>query len=171
MTQEMIRFLNEYQGNSNFVLSLRDQYRRWGNLSVRQMECLAKMLEPKVYSVKIGEKLIVGKGTATRISQSLGVDFVHRGFEVKAIHAETERAILVDVRFSATRTVNCCVCGIQLKTQISRSIGIGPVCAEKHGIPYEINSLNLLQAKLDAVETVAHKVWIPKSQIKEKEEA
>lgn len=169
MTQEMIQFLNGYDGQSSFVRSLADQYRRYGNLSVRQVECLQKMMEPKVFSVKVGQKLVLGKGASTRISQSLGVDFIHRGFEVVGVHAETERALLLDVRFTATRTVNCCVCGIHLKNEVSRSIGIGPVCAEKHGIPYEVNALNLLQAKLDAVQAVAHKVWVAKWAIKETE--
>jgi hypothetical protein len=127
------------------------------------------MMEPKVFTISIGVRLLLGKGASTRISNSLGVDFVHRGFEVVGIHAETERAYLLDLKFAATRTVTCCVCGIQLKNEVSRSIGIGPVCAEKHGIPYELNALNLLQAKLDAVDQVAHKVWVAKWAIKERE--
>ena len=172
MTEEMKQFLTDYNGQSNFVQSLKNQWLYKGFLSERQVECLTKIInpEPKVFSIKVGEKLLLGKSAATRISQSLGVDYVHRGFEVVKVHAETERAYLLDVRFAATRTVNCCVCGIHLKTEISRSIGIGPVCAEKHGIPYELNSLNLLQSKLDAVQSVAHKVWIPKWNIKEREE-
>ena len=168
---EEYKYLREYQGDSGFVNSLKQQLMLKGYLSLKQVEVLRKIIGPKNYSVKIGEKLLLGKGSAERISRSLGVDFVHRGFEVLAVHAETERAVLVDVRFTATRTVTCCVCGIHLKNETSRSIGIGPVCAEKHGIPYEMNALNLLQAKLDAVQAVAHKVWVPKYSIKEKEEA
>lgn len=173
MTDEMKQFLTDYNGQSNFVQSLKNQYLYKGFLSERQVECLTKIInpEPRVFSVKVGEKLLLGKSASERISRSLGVDFVHRGFEVLAVHAETEKAVLLDVRFSATRTVNCCVCGIHLKNEVSRSIGIGPVCAEKHGIPYELNSLNLLQSKLDAVNATAHKVWVPKWNIKEKETA
>lgn len=171
MTESMKQFLQSYDGASSFVQSLAYQYQHKGYLSERQVECLRKIMEPKVYSVKVGEKLLLGKSASERISRSLGVDFVHRGFEVLAVHAETEKAVLLDVRFTATRTVTCCVCGIQLKNDVSRSIGIGPVCAERHGIPYEMNALNLLQAKLDAVQAVAHKVWVPKWNIKEKEEA
>ena len=169
MSQEMVQFLQSYNGQSSFVQSLRNQYLYKGYLSERQIECLDKLMKPRVYSLAVGQKIVLGKSVSTRISESLGVDFVHRGFEVLGIHAETQKAILVDVRFTATRTVNCCVCGIHLKSEVSRSIGIGPVCAEKHGIPYEINSLNLLQAKLDAVEAVAEKVWIPHWSIKETE--
>ena len=173
MTDEMKQFLTDYNGQSNFVQSLKNQYLYKGFLSERQVECLQKVInpEPRVFSIKEGTKILVGKGAATRISQSLGVDYVHRGFEVVKVHAETERAYLVDVRFAATRTVTCCVCGIHLKNEVSRSIGIGPVCAEKHGIPYELNALNLLQAKLDSVDQVAFKVWIGKWTIKEREEA
>ena len=171
MSPEIQSFLREYQGQSSFIQSLRDQYHRNGYLSLKQVECLKKMMEPKSFSISIGVRLLLSKGASTRISNSLGVDFIHRGFQVMAVHAETERAYLLDVKFAATRTVACCVCGIQLKNEVSRSIGIGPVCAEKHGIPYEVNALNLLQAKLDAVEWVAHKVWVPKHSIKEKEEA
>jgi hypothetical protein len=171
MSPEIQSFLRDYQGSSSFVQSLRDQYHRNGYLSLKQVECLKKMMEPKSFSISIGVRLLLGKGASTRISNSLGVDFVHRGFEVVGIHAETERAYLLDLKFAATRTVTCCVCGIQLKNEVSRSIGIGPVCAEKHGIPYELNALNLLQAKLDAVDQVAHKVWVAKWAIKEREEA
>jgi hypothetical protein len=169
MSPEIQSFLRDYQGSSSFVQSLRDQYHRNGYLSLKQVECLKKMMEPKVFTISIGVRLLLGKGASTRISNSLGVDFVHRGFEVVGIHAETERAYLLDLKFAATRTVTCCVCGIQLKNEVSRSIGIGPVCAEKHGIPYELNALNLLQAKLDAVDQVAHKVWVAKWAIKERE--
>jgi len=170
---QVYKWISAYSGKSSFLLSLQSQYQYKGFLSDRQIECLVKAIEeqgkPREFSVKVGEKLLLGKGSAERISRSLGVDFVHRGFEVLGVHAETERAVLLDVRFTATRTVTCCVCGIHLKNEVSRSIGIGPVCAEKHGIPYEVNALNLLQAKLDAVQAVAHKVWVPKYSIKERE--
>jgi hypothetical protein len=171
MSPELKSFLREYQGPSSFVQSLRDQYLYKGYLSEKQVECLKKMMEPRSFSISIGVRLLLSKGASTRISNSLGVDFIHRGFQVMAVHAETERAYLLDVKFAATRTVTCCVCGIQLKNEVSRSIGIGPVCAEKHGIPYELNALNLLQAKLDAVDQTAFKVWVPKHSIKEREEA
>lgn len=167
MNTEMINYLENYNGPSNFVMSLKDQYKRRGSLSLRQIEVLEKMLAPKTYCVNVGERVLLSRAVAERISQSLEVDFTHRGFEILAVHHETERAVLVDVRFSATRTVACCVCGITLSNEISRSIGIGPVCAEKHGIPYERNAFNLLQAKLEAVPQVAQKVWIPKYSIKE----
>lgn len=172
--QEVYQWINAYQGGSDFLNSLRNQYLYKGFLSERQIECVIRTIRersaPREFSLKVGEKLLLGKSVSTRISQSIGVDFVHRGFEVLNVHAETQKAYLVDVKFTATRTVTCCVCGIHLKNEVSRSIGIGPVCAEKHGIPYEVNALNLLQAKLDAVEQVAHKVWVPKYAIKEKEE-
>ena len=171
MNEQMKEFLNNYSGQSNFINSLKNQYLYRGYLSEKQVECLRKAMEPKVYSVKVGEKLVLSKSVSTRISESLGVDFVHRGFEVLGVHAETERAVLVDLKFTATRTVNCCVCGIALKNEVSRSIGIGPVCAERHGIPYELNALGLLQAKLDAVQQVAQKTWVPKWGIKEVETA
>ncbi len=170
MNETEKQWLKEYNGQSNFVHSLRNQYLYKGYLSEKQVECLKKMMEPKVYSVKVGEKIVLSKSVSTRISESLGVDFIHRGFEVLGVHAETERAVLVDLKFTATRTVNCCVCGIGLKNEVSRSIGIGPVCAERHGIPYELNALGLLQAKLDAVQQVAHKTWVPKWSIKEIEQ-
>jgi hypothetical protein len=169
----MMQWLNNYNGSSSFLLSLQNQYRYKGYLSERQLECLAKSVteasQPRTYSVPVGAKLVLGRTVSERISESLGVDFTHRGFEVVGVHAETAKAILADVKFTATRTVHCCVCGLHLKTEISRSIGIGPVCAEKHGIPYQLDSMGLLQQKLDAVDQVAHKVWIPKSAIKESE--
>lgn len=171
MTEQQKQFLREYTGNSGFINSLKNQYLYNGYLSSRQLECLTKIInpEPRVFTISMGVRLLLSKGAATRISNSLGVDFVHRGFEVVKVHAETERAYLLDVKFAATRTVTCCVCGIHLKNEVSRSIGIGPVCAEKHGIPYELNALNLLQAKLDAVDQTAFKVWVPKHSIKERE--
>lgn len=163
------QYLKDYQGSSNFINSLKNQYLYKGYLSERQVEALKKCMAPRKFSFSIGERFVLSKGAATRISQALGVDFVHRGFEVMGIHAETERAVLVDLKFSATRTINCCSCGIILKNDVSRSIGIGPVCAEKHGIPYELNALNLLQSKLESVDRIAHKVWVPKMSIKEVE--
>ena len=165
-------FLKVYNGNSDFIHSLKNQYLYKGYLSEKQIACLRKFMTPtqqvREYSLKVGDKVVLSKSTAMRVSEHIGGDFTHRGFEVLGVHAETERAILLDLKFTATKTVSCCVCGIKLSTDISRSIGIGPVCAEKHGIPYKLDSLGLLQAKLDTYEG-AKKVWVPKWAIKETE--
>lgn len=166
-------FLKVYNGNSDFIHSLKNQYLYKGYLSEKQIVCLRKFMTPtqqvREYSLKVGDKVVLSKSTAMRVSEHIGGDFTHRGFEVLGVHAETERAILLDLKFTATKTVSCCVCGIKLSTDISRSIGIGPVCAEKHGIPYQLDSLGLLQAKLDTWQGTAKKVWVPKWSIKETE--
>jgi len=174
MTKEnMYEWIKTYNGTNGFLNSLQNQYLYKGYLSERQLECLAKAIKeagtPRTYSVPVGAKLVLGRTVSERISETLGVEFTHRGFEVVGVHAETAKAILADVRFTATRTVHCCVCGLHLKTEISRSIGNGPVCAEKHGIPYQLDSMGLLEQKLNAVQQIAQKVWIPKSAIKEQE--
>jgi hypothetical protein len=106
------------------------------------------------YGLKPGDVIIVGKWIANQIATKSGYTRPHYAFEVVAIEAETDKAFKLKVKLSAQKTVYCGVCGIKLTNPESVTIGIGPICAEKSGINYELGALGSLST------------WLPKSSIK-----
>lgn len=97
--------------------------------------------------------------------------FAFRNLKILGVYAESSNAYLVDCEFFGGVACNCGVGGRQLSNAISIATGIGPICAEKLGMP---RISNLDDAKIIVEEMhkmskecgIFKNVWIPKSQIK-----
>lgn len=167
-------WLQSYSGNFSFYLSLKQQFEQRGGLSDRQWECvrnaIQKASQPKpaqVFTLAVGETLIVSKFFARIIGQTCGLNRPHYAIEVLEVQAESQKAYKVKGRLSAQRTSHCCVCGLTLTNPSSVLAGIGPICADKYGV----ETTEELHAKLLTEFKATVETWIPKSQIKERKPA
>lgn len=143
-------------------------------------ESLALMREfdPKVIeqdnapieSAFTGKILEVSKWYAGAFAENNGVEIAFRNMLVVAVYKETAKAILADVEFFAGVSFSCGICGLKLTNKISQATGIGPVCAEKWGLPRvsEVNAADIVKAINEkcAKYGTFKGVWIPRSQIK-----
>lgn len=77
------------------------------------------------------------------------------------IERETEKAIYFKGVGLIDNPVNCSVCGRDLTNEISRQLGVGPICAERmFGIGFD-RPKDLKQV----MEEKTFTLWLPKSQI------
>lgn len=176
--QEVFTWLEAYSGTFEFLLSLKAQLLVKGYLSDIQIaaakRCMQRDKEPRLkvvaprpkFSVKEGQILEVGKSIARRIAEQNGSSRTFFNFEVLEVKAETPKAILIRTKASAKVTSQCCVCGRDLTDPASIHSGIGPVCAQKSGVPH--GDAEITKAALEAIATkeVEVETWVPKSSIK-----
>lgn len=175
---EVKAWLDAYKGNFDFYLSLKRQLQDKGTLSEKQIACIQRAIAndqargvatpdaPKQeFSIKPGTVVVISKFIANRIAAEAGYARAHRAFEILEVEGETAKAYRAKVRFSAKRTSHCGVCGLVLENAVSIAAGIGPICADKLGIPHGEGSLGALESVLPTVEMM---VWIPKKSIKER---
>lgn len=165
-------WLKAYTGNFGFYLSLQMQLNRNGFLSEKQWGCVTRAIAQasaprpaRTYSLAVGEVLIVTKFFAKIIGRDTGLNRPHFAIEVVEVKGESEKAWHVTGRLSAHRTAHCCVCGLPLTNSVSVAAGIGPICGSR----YEVSTAEELQAKLQTEYKTAVTFWLPKSQVKERQ--
>jgi hypothetical protein len=118
-----------------------------------------------------GKVIEVSKWYSKVFKQNNNSSYEFRNMKVLAVYRETDKAIQADVEYYGGIACRCGVCGRQLDNAISLATGIGPVCAEKIGLPRP--SLENAQVIVEQLKALSKKqgifkgVWIPKSQIKE----
>lgn len=176
--QEVFSWIESYQGNFDFILSLKAQLLAKGYLSDKQLaaaeRCMNRDKQPKLevvkaepkFSIKAGQVLEVTKGFAKAIAEKNGSPRTFFNFEVLEVKAETAKAILIRTKASSKVTSQCCVCGRELTDPASILSGIGPVCAENNGIPH--GNVEVTKAALEQIasEEVEVETWVPKSRVK-----
>lgn len=162
-----VEWLRSYDGNFEFLRSCKSFLNTRGYLSDGQlggvMKCYARNKDLPAPILLDDATITVTKGFAKHsLRPQTGLDLIHYNFKVFKILRETARAYQLEVRATAKPTSACCVCGIRLTNPASIRNGIGPVCAEKYGVPHWQN----LETELEGV---AHTftAWIPKKSIKD----
>lgn len=180
--------INNYNGYSNFIKSLRSQLNYKGSLSPRQLECATQFFNkadspmvnlqtneapfpvPQVFSKAVGDVMTIRKHFANKKAKELGYKVFFRTVVVEEVLAETPRAIQVRVSFSSKLSTYCVCCGLNLDTEISKATGVGAVCAKKYlGIKrVTLADAPMVLAKIEE-ETkalgITPAIWIPKSQM------
>lgn len=111
---------------------------------------------------------------ARKFKEEHNTGYAFRNLKVLKILKETERAYQMDVEFFGGIASSCGCCGRDLDNAVSKAVGIGPICAEKIGLPRPTletakEILEELEKKSKA-QGVFNGVWIPKSQVKTKTE-
>lgn len=178
--EKALVWLRGYNGDNYFYSSLRQYLFDHNYLTEKQLACVEKefktqsvqLIRPSitpVFSLEVGEVIVLRKAIANRLSRAAGYDRAHRSFDVLEVLAETPKAYRVKVKLSAKKTSRCGVCGLVLETKESLAIGIGPICAKALKIAYGENALSDLELLLfTKFNTVAVEAWIPKSAIAER---
>lgn len=173
-SQEIFSWIEGYNGNFDFILSLKTQLLVKGYLSDKQISAAERCMKkdkptlPKGpnLSLKPGQVLEVTKGFAKKIAEKNSSSATFFNFEVIEVLAETAKALLIKTKASAKVTSHCCVCGRELTDPASIMSGIGPICAENNNLPH--GDVDLTKAMLEemASKEVQLETWIPKSAIK-----
>jgi uncharacterized ferredoxin-like protein len=174
-TQITYNWVQNYNGNFDFLLSLKSQLQAKGSLSDRQLDaaerCRLREIErsapkAKTFSIAPGMVLEVKKSFAKKIAQMNGSSRVFFNLEVREVKAETAKAFLIKTKASGKVCGQCCMCGRALTDPQSILSGIGPVCADNYGIPY--GSVEMTKEALESIATQEMEIetWIPKSTIK-----
>lgn len=179
VTQTVREYLEEKSKVNWFFSSLLAQANRTGLLSPHQMRSVDAAMERdgflfteklEKFTVEIGEKIEINRGLANRLKKKLKMSVFFSNLEIVKIHNENRFGYLVDVRFVSGVCTNCHCCGKDLDVPISKSTGIGPVCAKKYlGVkrPDQETAERIL-ALLDkfCLEVgILEKIWIPKEKI------
>lgn len=111
------------------------------------------------------------KWYATKFQEQHETKFAFRNLKILKVKVETERAFLVDVEFFGGISNSCGCCGKRLTDRFSVATGIGPICAERLGIPRitDLEQAHLVIEQMGRIcreAGVFKEVWIPKSQIR-----
>lgn len=121
---------------------------------------------------KLSNKVVeVSKWFSTKLKEQKNLKFAFRNLTILNIYKETPNAYLVDCEYFGGVGKSCGCCGRDLDNKISIATGIGPVCAERIGMP-RVKTLEEAQIIIDEMSKmskdvgVIKQVWIPKSQIR-----
>jgi hypothetical protein len=122
------------------------------------------------FTLPISERIEIGRGLANGLKKKLHMKAFFSNLEVVQVRNENKFGYLVDVRFVKGVCINCHFCGKDLDVPISKSCGIGPVCAKQYlnVRPTEDMAekiMVLIDKYCQQVGTVEN-VWIPKDKIK-----
>lgn len=177
--EQIVTFLKKNQW-SQFYKSLLTQYESRGQLSPRQVECVEQAMIKasqretvglnKTFSVAVGQTIEVKAWIARRLQADLGMEYFFRNLEIVEVLTETAKAYQLKVKFVSKIVTSCHVCGRDLDTDVSKSCGIGPVCADRLGLPRPtLETAHLTLQALDALcgnIGVVGPIWLPKSQVR-----
>lgn len=171
MRQDPLTYLENYKGQNEFLLSVRESAAKYGSLTERQEIAVFKFMQYDRSSHRLtGQVIEIKKWLAAAIGKERNIQMFRNLLVVEVIR-ETERAILARVKLSAKPAVNCHVCGRHLDDELSAATGIGPTCAKKIGLERTVDRYELLKAIEELVEKVGEfELWIPISQIIGEEE-
>lgn len=167
---DVVAFLEGYKGNFEFLISLRKQLEALGKLTPAQLagarKCMSRERKTKITrpKIRIGQLIRVPRHFAKKFGNACGLGRPHFVLRVvEAIH-ETDKAYLLRVQLSGTKTSVCSICGLALTDPRSVAIGIGPICAGNIGAPWGETTLSHLKEELKT--TGVAEGWLPKTSVK-----
>jgi hypothetical protein len=138
--------------------------------AIRELETPPARVEEAPTHALDGVVLEMKAWYAKAFKENHNTAYAFRNLKVIKALRETEKAIQVDAEFFSGIACSCGVCGRELNNDISRATGIGPICAEKIGLPRPtMDKAKEIVAQLEALskaQGIFKGVWIPKSQIK-----
>lgn len=175
---EVKAWLENYEGDFPFYLSLKNQLNARGVLSLKQIEAVERAISresapkrvfnPEDCRFKAGDVVEIKTWLAKKLAEQNDVVVFFRNLKIVEVHNATAKAMLVSVAFHSDVCTSCHVCGRTLTNDFSRATGIGPVCLERLGIEVENFDIEatIAQMEIYAKERGNFKIWLPFSQIK-----
>ena len=174
-------WLYRYSDNFEYYHSLKSQLKNKGDLSMAQIEAveraidrdaskLMSIVEEQKFSYSPGDKIEIKQWIANKFAAQCNIKLFFRNLEIREILDETRQAIQAKVSFLSCIVSSCHCCGAPLDTEISRAVGIGPICAGRIGL--ERPTMENAKDTLRLLDEFAKRVgilgpfWIPKRQIK-----
>ena len=167
--------------NSEFLVSMQEKINKGHLLTDNMKAALRRMIEKEAtYEVDKAKReatkdlpkfkftVLVKKWWAMQNN-------LHNFVFTFEVYTETSKAYLVKGNADMVEETFCTFCGRALTEVASQSIGVGPICAAKWGVPYPSNMLTASKKERAALKAQIQKVvrdqkfegWLPRSQIKE----
>ncbi len=143
--------LMKYNEMFSFVLDMRNVMNRFGKLSDKQWNAVAKCLAPKpvedpnaIAVASCNIPIIVSASAARYIAKANQWKFNPRTLTVTQIKSKNHKGYTVRAVVNWTGNVSeCRCCGKTLEDWRSQATGVGPYCVKKTGIPYVKNQADI----------------------------
>lgn len=109
------------------------------------------------------------RSVQSKVNETLDepIEYLYRNIRITEVIKETAKAVMINFEFFGGIARSCHVCGAALDTEVSRSCGIGPVCARRMGLPRPTKDnativLAQIEERVGQIGEIGP-VWVPKS--------
>jgi len=175
--EKATNFVNSYTGYSSYIRNVRDWTRRGYGLTVRQVECILKIIDSEAVSqagnnvpmtnapyvnnssFQEGDIVTLNKVMAEKLGMMVGFGKRFYNITIKEVLAETPSYIEARVETCYRKSSWCGCCGLKLTDPQSIAAGIGPVCARSYKIKQGPKSLEELDRLLGKKELPRFRIW------------
>ena len=174
---EQIRAIVEYVGESNFVNDLKMKYKKYRQLTEKQVSAGFRAIDretqkdsQKELNIKlVGNTIKLGRKIALSIKENYNMDFHPILVDVTEVMTMSNKAFKLKAKLTKDNAGICRCCGRTLTDMMSQVTGIGPVCAGHVGVKHPKNMDEITKFKEDMSNKIDEigefEFWIPKRAI------
>lgn len=177
-TSEVIEKVKNYDGNNNFMNSLKSGLKKYGSLTENQVSAAVRVIQtienrktpPKQFKINlVGDTIKIGRSIGLKIKENYNLEFHPILVDITEVTGMTEKAFRMKGKLTKENGGICRCCGRTLTDEMSQITGIGPVCAKAVGVEHpkkksEVEQfLEDMSKKID--EIGEFEFWVPKRSI------
>lgn len=179
MTQEeVIEKVKNYEGENNFMKSLKRGLTKYGSLTESQVSAAIRVIEGarrhkqaqnRINVNMVGDTIKIGRKIALSIKKEYDLDFHPILIDITSMTGMTDKAFRLKGKLTKENGGICRCCGKTLTDEISQVTGVGPVCAKYVGVEHPKGKdgvekfMEDISKKID--EIGEFEFWIPKKSI------
>jgi len=172
-----LKAIVQYTGESNFVNDLKVKYKKYRQLTEKQVSAGYKAIDretqkdsQKELNIKlVGNTIKLGRKIALSIKENYDMDFHPVLVDVTEVMTISNKAFKLKAKLTKDNAGICRCCGRTLTDEMSQVTGIGPVCAGYVGVKHPKNSNDVAKFKEDMSDKIDEigefEFWIPKRAI------
>jgi hypothetical protein len=174
---EILDKVQKYEGNSSFVVKMKEVIVRYGKLTKKQEEAVVNIFnkekDEKVYNVNwptVGQTIHLGINVGQKLKEKYELEFNPMLMDITRIIAIGKKEIKFSGKMTIKRGDICMCCGRTLTDEFSMLSKLGKTCAKHMRINY-IKNVNEVERFRDEymkrVEEIGEMEFVvPKKQIK-----
>lgn len=172
-----LRAIVEYTGESNFVNDLKMKYKKYRQLTEKQISAGYKAIDREIQKDSqkdlnlrlVGNTIKIGRKVAMGIKENYDLDFHPILVDVTEVMTISNKAFKLKAKLTKENGGICRCCGRTLTDEMSQVTGIGPVCAGYVGVKHPKNVKEVEKFKEDMSNKIDEigefEFWIPKRAI------
>jgi hypothetical protein len=174
---EEMKTISEYQGESKFVLDIKNKLMTYGTLTAKQVEAANKQIQKekdKENTVRlniptVGETIKVGRSIGQKMKEQYGLKFNPILLDITKVLAVSPKAVKFSGKLTIKRGDVCTCCMKTLTDEFSMLTGMGKICASHVGVPYITDRSQAEKFRFEYMKRVDEigemEFWVPKSKI------